>query len=232
MITPHVKTKIDPKIKEYNRALYNKLITMEAYVYNDLNNTSIKLDEYPTLWKDYSDVWLLYIGEVSLSELQSYSIITNLFSVVTLYITQGVGSEEFLERCDSKVVFNSGGLIDEILNYPDDYYNDIIIPLPPMGGEGGSLEPEPAYSPRMDVDIPKIPLAGSGDSVKLDKLLDTDIPILIMSYQVKVLFSTPTLPDVVLSKQETWDIIFEDMGWREVITQSGHEATIPERPVQ
>lgn len=230
MITPHIKTKIDVKIKEYNRDLYNKIITLEAYVYNDLNNTSLKLDEYPTLWKAYSDAWVAYIGDVVLSELQSYSIVTNLFSVVTLHITQSVGTEEFLEKCNSKVIFNSGGLISEILAYPDDYYNDIIVPLPVIGLEGPALDPEPAYSPRMDIDIPKIPIASAGDSSKLNTLLESEIPKLIMGYQVGVLFSDPIIPDVVLSKQETWDIIFKDMGWQDVITQSGHANTIPARP--
>lgn len=225
MATPHPNSQVSPVIAGFSQELYDKLITMESVCYTTpIGGTAV---QYQPIWKAYSDAWVGYTQSIKLKEVQASSLVMALYSFITLHFGYGVGTPAFFEECKASGIFNSGGLIDVVLGYPDNYYNDLIVPPAPIPPAVEVLEP---YSPHIDADIAKIPGAVTGDIRRFDVLVQEKIPTLIQGYQMGVLFGTPTVPETMLPKPEMWDMIFITMGWKATFEAMGVQSVIPPRP--
>lgn len=226
MITPHAESVLDVNIASISQSLFDKLAVMEAICY-DTPSGGTK-EQYKVLWRDYSDEWMNYTRTIRLTEGQANVMIMALFSFITLHFGQGVGTVAFFEECKTENIFNSGGLIDEILTRPDNWYNDLVVPPPPLPPDlGPALDP---FSRHMESDTDLIPIASRSDVDRYNDLAENKIPVLIQKYQVGVIFGEPKPNDVTLSKSDTWDMIFIDMGWKALFESMGHAGVVPPRP--
>lgn len=222
----HPQSVVSTIIKDFNEELYNKLTAMESVNYNSPNTGSIS--DHKNVWTEYSGAWLAYFNKIKLSEVESRDLVFGLFGFMTVHMGFGKGSVSTLDKSDGFKVFDGGGVIEQVLTYPDDYYNDLVIPAPPLPPATGPAE-DP-YSPRMKNDIPKVEGAGDTDRGKFRHLVETEYPNAVGEHCMDAAFSDPTPPETTLSKTEMWDLIFITMGWKAIFEIMGTDSVIPERP--
>lgn len=219
----HPESVIDVAIKNYNEELYVKLTDMEnqAYLDNDIS-------KYKPLWVEYSDSWMSYIRGISLSESLCLGFVSSFYSYCMVQVGfNGSSGSDFANDAASGI-FNGNGLIAEVLSRPDNYFDDLVIPLPPMPPATGPAE-DP-YSPKMNQDFAKLGTAVDNDKKKFEGLVNGKYPTVVGKYQMTVLFGDPTIPEVTLSKQEMWDLIFDELGWYDFFQSIGQAGVVPPRP--
>lgn len=220
---PHPESVINVAIRDYNETLYTKLTDMEnqAYIDNDIV-------AYKPLWVRYSNAWMSYISGISLSENLCLGFVSSFYSYCMVQVGfNGSTGSDFASDAASGV-FNGNGLIAEVLSRPNNYFNDLVIPPPPIPPEVGPA-PDP-YSPRMDIDFAKLNEAVAADKSKFEGLVNDKYPTTVSKFQMTVLFGDPTPPEVTLSKQEMWDLIFDELGWYDFFQSIGRAGVVPPRP--
>ena len=226
-VTPHADSVIPGDIASISETLYEKLLTMESVCYDNLP-TGVTLADYQTLWTTYCNAWLGYRSSLSLTKSQCYSFITSFYSFCTVHMGWGVGNVSLFDASDAGTVFNSNGVIDRVLSYSDDYYNDAIAPVPTVPPD--PLQDLTPTSARMDTDILLIEAAGPADISKFDNLIQNEYPAAINEYQMGVLFGEVTSPEISLTKSAMWDIIFIDLKWQSFFESIGQGSLVPTRP--
>lgn len=219
----HVESVISTKIKSYNEALYTKLTAMEEYAFEQSD-----IAKYKPLWKEYSDKWVGYISSISLPESICTSFVLSFYSYCSIQVGFNGATSASFENDSASGVFNGNGLINEVLGRPDNYFNDLVIPPPPLPPEvGPALDP---YSPNMELDFPRLESAGEADRVKFTNLTENKYPGVVGKYQMGVLFGNPQPPSATLSKDEMWDLVFDELGWKAFFESIGRGSVVPPRP--
>lgn len=219
----HPESVISVTIKDYNQALYTKLTDMENQAY--LDNDIVK---YKPLWIKYSNEWVSYISGVSLPENTCMGFVSSFYSYCMVQVGfNGVSGNGFTDDAASGV-FNANGLIAEVMARPDNYFNDLVIPVPPVPPETGPVE-DP-YSPKMNQDFDKLAAAAGADKGKFEGLVNGKYPNVVGKYQMTVMFGDPSYPAVTLSKQEMWDLVFDELGWYDFFKSIGRGGVVPPRP--
>lgn len=229
---PHEDSVVPLEIQSLSQALYDKLITMEAHNYENMVIGST-LEQNQALWTKYCNAWLGYKTKIGLTRNQCMGFVTSFYSFALVHMGFGAGPSSLFDDSKADVVFNSNGAIDTVLGYPNDYYNDVVVPVTPAPIPGEEpQEPQEPYSTNMDNDIPMIAGAGEADVGKFDDLVQNRYPEVVQQHQLfGVLFSDDIQPpQVAMSKSAMWDLIFIDMGWQAFFVSQGHGDVVPPKP--
>jgi hypothetical protein len=223
LVIPHLESKIDARIGEYDLPFYHKLLAMEAYTY-DRSDRQAGSVEYAPYWLVFNTALMGYVNHAPLPAQTVKNVISGLFGFLSVHYGHGAGDASTLVNSNAKAIFVMGGFIETTLSRPLSYYDDFIVADPLA-----TPEPTPASSPRLEAEPDILDVAWPLDAAKVNVLL-TQYSDAISDVAINAMFQNIDPNGTSPTPVETWEAIFVDLSWKWFITHFGSSVSIPPKP--
>lgn len=221
---PHVDSVLDPSIGNYDTPFYHKLLAMEAYTYEQ-SQQSAGVSEYQPFWESYNTAVLGYVNHAPLPKQKVKDVIAGLYGFLSVHYGHDKGEASTIAQSNAKAIFVMNGFIETVLGYPLEYYDDYIAEDPMA-----TPEPTEASAERLESDPDVIAAAWDGDAGKVDGLLGKYSDA-ISDVAIDAMFENTDPGAEGPSTRESWTIIFMDLNWKWFIEHFGSTVKIPPKPI-
>lgn len=161
MANVHPNSVIATTIQDYNEDFYNKLVDMEYLCYenssqqseiDDSDTYSSTEEAYKPFFQDLNDGIVAYFSSSGFDRDVYYDLMQGMYSFIQLNSLYDYRND-LLDELDGDEIFNINDFIPTVLDYADDYYDDLNIYEEPDEETGELVEVVEAPNLEADIDF-------------------------------------------------------------------------------
>lgn len=195
----HPDSVITTLLQDFNQDFYDALTDKEYFCYEDaVNGTK---EDYMPFFTDLNAQLENYLNSFTDETQVFFDMTQSIYSFIVLNTQYGVGSE-MEDEIHGDNIFSIGGLVDDMISRPVDYYDDFFI----------DAESNPR-APNLEADIDHVETAPQ-DDINSANTLTNDLGSVIQDQVNKLLYEDQTIQDTI-SKEDRYTKIFVENRYSE-----------------